>query len=84
MAAKNIKRTMAASLAIEELARREGIVADAVACEDQLQLMRAQAEQASQPFDEAQTKASLDATLKRDAVMNWLATQLRIEYKEEV
>jgi len=83
VASKNIKRTMAASLAIEELSRREGIVADAMAAEDQLQLMRAQAEQAGQPFDEAQTKESLDATLKRDAVMNWLATQLPIEYKEE-
>jgi len=75
---------MAVSLAIEELSRREGIAADPIAVEDQLQLMRAQAEQAGQPFDEAQTKESIDATLKRDAVMNWLATQIHIEFKEEV
>jgi len=45
VATKNIVKTMVASLVIDDLSRKEGIVADETAVEDQVQLQRAQAEQ---------------------------------------
>jgi len=82
VAAKGIERTMIASLVVDDLARREGLSADEIAVEDQVQLSRAQAEQAGQEFDEARMKETIEATLKREAVMDWLASKLTIEYTE--
>lgn len=83
VATKNIVRTFTSSLVVDELAKKEGLVADAATVEDQAQLMKAQAEQAGdKQFDEAMAKASVEATLKREAVMDWLAEKIDITYSE--
>lgn len=83
VAAAGIKRTMACSLIVDDLARREGLGADPTTVEDQVQLMRAQADQSGgKDFDETRARESIDATLKREVVMDWIASQLSISYKE--
>jgi len=84
VATVNIIKKFSASMAIDDLARREGLGADPTMVEDQLQLMKAQADQAGEgdQFDEQRTKASLEATLKRDAVMDWLASKIEIAFKD--
>lgn len=80
VASKTIVRTLLSSMVVEELSVKEGIKADPTAVEDQLQLMKVRAEQAKQEFVEADAKGSIEATLKREAVLDWVASKLKIEY----
>jgi trigger factor len=78
----SISRTLKSSLVLEELARKENFVPDAADVEDQLNLARQQAAQNNEDFQEAQVKESIEATLKREKVLDYVASKVDIDYVE--
>ena len=82
VSAPGIITTLKSSLVLEQLGQKEGLVADPVDVEDQLNLARQRAEQNNEEFDEARMKGSIEATLSREAVLDFVASKCNIEYKE--
>ena len=82
VSAPRIIRTLKSSLVLEEIARKESITCSEVDVEDQLNLARQRADQQNEEFDEPRMKESIEATLKREAVLDFVANKLNIKFIE--
>ena len=81
----DIVRDFKVSMATDEIARMEGITVPDHQIEEQMEAIRKDAAENKEDFDEKMIRAKVDATLVRQAVMDWLAdnSNLEVEYKEE-
>ena len=81
----DIVRDFKVSMATDEIARMEGITVPDHQIEEQMEAIRKDAAENNEDFDEKMIRAKVDATLVRQAVMDWLAdnSNLEVEYKEE-
>lgn len=114
VARRSIIHDFTSQLVIDDLAEKEGLMADGTTVEDQIHFLKAQADQvwmsskaisspdffptlqsyhldhfccilfkAGNKFDAAKTRAALEATLKREAVLDWAAQKTSIKFIEE-
>jgi trigger factor len=72
------------SMATDEVARLEGIEVPDYQVEEQIQGIKQEAAENKQDFDEAQMRSRIEATLIRDAVMDFLADNgnLEVDYTD--
>jgi FKBP-type peptidyl-prolyl cis-trans isomerase (trigger factor) len=81
----DIIRDFKVSMATDEIARLEGITVPSYQVDEQMENIKKDAAQSSEEFDEGMVRAKVETTLVRQAVMNWLADQskLEVQYVEE-
>jgi len=81
----DIIRDFKISIATDEIARLEGVAVPDYQIEEQMEAIRKDAAENKEEFDEAAIRPKVEATLIRNAVMDWLAdnSNLEVEYKEE-
>lgn len=81
----DIIRDFRVSMATDEIARIEGITIPDYQIEEQMEAIRKDAAQEGDQIDENMVRGKVEATLQRQAVMDFLAenADLEVEYKEE-
>lgn len=81
----DIVRDFKISMATDVIAELEGISVPDHQIEEQMEAIRKDAAESNEEFDETMIRGKVEATLSRQAVMDWLAEQgdLEVEYKEE-
>ena len=82
---ESIVKDFKVSMAVDEIGRLEGIEVPDYQVEEQLQGIREEATKTGEEFDEAQIRPRVEATLQREAVMEFLAenAKLDIVFEEE-
>jgi trigger factor len=75
----DIIRDFKVSMATDEIARLESIQVPDYQIEEQMEAIRKDAAQSSEEFDEKMIRAKVEATLTRQAVMDWLAERSNLE-----
>lgn len=80
----DIVRDFKVSMATDEIGRMEGIEVPDYQIEEQMESIRQEAAESKEEFDEAQIRSRVAATLQREAVMDYLAdnSKLEIEFVE--
>jgi Bacterial trigger factor protein (TF) C-terminus len=73
------------SMATDEIARLEGITVPAYQVDEQMEVIRKDAAESKEEFDEALIRGKVETTLTRQAVYDWLAERadLTVEYLEQ-
>jgi Bacterial trigger factor protein (TF) C-terminus len=73
------------SMATDEIARLEGITVPAYQVDEQMEVIRKDAADSKEEFDEALIRGKVETTLTRQAVYDWLAEKadLTVEYLEQ-
>ena len=81
----DIIRDFRVSMATDEIARIEGIEVPDYQVEEQLEAIRKDAAQEGEEIDEAMLRGKVEATLQRQAVMDFLAehADLDVQFREE-
>jgi trigger factor len=81
----DIIRDFKISMATDAIADLEGITVPDYQIEEQMEAIRKDAAENKEDFDETMIRGKVEATLTRQAVMDWLAEHgdLQVEYKEE-
>ena len=81
----DIVRDFRVSMATDEIARMEGITIPDYQVEEQMEAIRKDAAQEGDQIDENMIRGKVEATLQRQAVMDFLAdhADLDVQYKEE-
>lgn len=81
----DISRDFKVSMATDEIARMEGIQVPDYQVEEQMESIRKDAGERSEEFDETMVRGKVETTLARQAVMDWLAEQskLDVEFTDE-
>ena len=81
----DIIRDFKISMATDAIADLEGISVPDYQVEEQMEAIRKDATESGEEFNETMIRGKVEATLTRQAVMDWLAEQgdLEVEYKEE-
>jgi trigger factor len=69
------------SMATDEIARIEGIEVDDYQVEEQMEAIKKEAAESSEEVDEAQVRSRVEATLQRQAVMDFLAENADLDVK---
>lgn len=69
------------SMATDEIARIEGIEVDDYQVEEQMEAIKKEAAESSEEVDEAQMRSRVEATLQRQAVMDFLAENADLDVK---
>lgn len=82
---ESIVKDFKVSMAVDEIGRMEGIEVPDYQVEEQMQGIREEAQKSGEEFDEAQIKPRVEATLQREAVMDFLAEKanLSVEFEED-
>mmetsp|Transcript_3709 Transcript_3709/g.4270 ORF Transcript_3709/g.4270 Transcript_3709/m.4270 type:complete len:259 (+) Transcript_3709:59-835(+) len=80
IATPNIVKVLKSSLAVNDIANKEGIKVDKLDVEDQVALIKAQAEQKGEDFDDKTARDQIECQMQRDLVLNWLAERVEIEF----
>eukprot|EP00611_Tribonema_gayanum_P020654 TRINITY_DN380_c0_g1_i1.p1 TRINITY_DN380_c0_g1~~TRINITY_DN380_c0_g1_i1.p1 ORF type:complete len:528 (-),score=233.62 TRINITY_DN380_c0_g1_i1:159-1544(-) len=68
------------SLALSDIAEKEGLQVNPLEVDDQMELLRAEAK--GEPFDEAAARERVEATLEKEMVLQWIAERSTINYTE--
>lgn len=81
----SIVRDFKVSMAVDEIGRMEGIEVPAYQVDEQMQGIREEATKSGEEFDEAEIRPRVEATLMREAVMDFLAekAELDVQFDEE-
>lgn len=81
----DIIRDFKISMATDAIADLEGITVPDYQIEEQMEAIRKDAAENNEEFDETMIRAKVENTMRRQAVMDWLAEQgeLEVEYKDE-
>ena len=81
----DIVRDFKVSMATDAIADLEGITVPDYQIEEQMESIRKDAAENSEEFDETMIRRKVEATLSRQAVMDWLAEngELEVDYKDE-
>lgn len=81
----DIVRDFKVSMATDEIGRMEEIEVPDYQVEEQLESIRQEAAESKEQFDETQIRSRVEATLQREAVMDFLAehSNLEVEFAEE-
>merc|ERR1712176_623727 len=69
------------SMATDEIARIENIDVDDYQVEEQMESIKKEAAESEEEFDEAQMRSRVEATLQRQAVMDFLAENAELDVK---
>jgi FKBP-type peptidyl-prolyl cis-trans isomerase (trigger factor) len=75
----DIVRDFKVSMATDEIARLEGIEVPDYQVEEQMESIKQEAAEAKEDFDEADIRSRVEATLQRQAVMDFLAEHANLE-----
>lgn len=75
----DIVRDFRVSMATDEIARLEGIDVPDYQVEEQMESIKQEAAEAKEEFDEADIRSRVEATLQRQAVMDFLAEHANLE-----
>jgi len=76
IAREGICKTLGAALAVNDIAAAEGIQVDPADVEDQLAMLKAQAEQqGDNDFDAGSVKGKIEAQMQRDQVIDFLVAE---------
>ena len=78
----DIIRDFKVSMATDEIARLEGITVPDYQIEEQMEAIRKDTDK-SEEFDENMIRMKVETTLQRQAVMEWLATQAKLDVTYE-
>lgn len=81
----SIVKDFKVSMAVDEIGRMEGIEVPDYQVEEQMQGIREEASKSSEEYDEAEIRPRVEATLMREAVMEFLAekSELEVEFEED-
>ena len=81
----DIIRDFRVSMATDEIARIEGIDVPDYQVQEQLEAIRKDAQKEGEDIDEAMVRGKVEATLQRQAVMDFIAdyAELDVQYEEE-
>mmetsp|Transcript_19617 Transcript_19617/g.37101 ORF Transcript_19617/g.37101 Transcript_19617/m.37101 type:complete len:592 (-) Transcript_19617:80-1855(-) len=81
----DIVRDFKVSMATDAIADLEGITVPDYQIEEQMEAIRKDAAENNEEFDETMIRGKVEATLSRQAVMDWLAEngELEVEYQDE-
>jgi FKBP-type peptidyl-prolyl cis-trans isomerase (trigger factor) len=81
----DIVRDFKISMATDEIARLEGIEVPDYQVEEQMESIKQEAAEAKEEFDEADIRSRVEATLQRQAVMDFLAehANLKVEFIDD-
>jgi len=78
VAYKNVCKELRASIAVHDIAQKEGITVDAGEIEDQLEIIRASAK--GEEIDEEGAKEQIEVTIEKGKVYDLLETLVAVEY----
>ena len=69
------------SMAVDEIGRIENIEVPSYQVDEQMEAIKQDAQESNEDFDEAQIRGRVEATLQREAVMDFLAESSNLEVK---